>query len=363
MRVSLVHYSAPPVIGGVERVIGQQARVLARHGHRAVIVSANKGAKVEGAIMEYAPNFYVKRVRSALAGSDVVIVHNMFTMPFNWDASQTLALISREMTDARFLNWVHDVDVARADFDALDLRASHVAVSEVRRREFCKFAGLRETQCEVVPNGIDVPATMGLSKSVAGFVARHRLTGRELVLFHPARILARKNLEFDIAVVATLRQQGVDAVCIVTGARDPHRPESDDYAGKVRALIAKKKLQDAVLVAADGFEPTEDDVRGFYSLADALLFPSKSEGFGLPLLEAALHRLPVFCSDIPSHRELGAQGISFFKVTDDPATVGKRLVSAVRLDGAGRRRREVLRRFDWESIYKEYLEPLLKKAR
>ena len=65
------------------------------------MVCATKGAKVEGAIMEYAPNFYVKRVRSALAGCEVVAVHNMFTMPFNWDASQTLALVSREMTQTR----------------------------------------------------------------------------------------------------------------------------------------------------------------------------------------------------------------------------------------------------------------------
>ncbi len=308
MRISLVHYSAPPVIGGVERVLAQQAQVLTRFGHEAVVVCATKGAKVDGAIMEYAPNFYIKRVQSALAGSDVVIVHNMFTMPFNWESSKTLAQISREMTGARFINWVHDIDVTRADFTDLQLRASHVAVSEVMRREFCKFAGLKDTQCAVIPNGLDVPATLGFGKIVAAFAAKHRLAGRDLVLFHPARVLARKNLELDIEVISALRKQGVDAVCVITGARDPHRLESDDYAEKVRALIAKKKLQDAVLLAGDVFEPTEDDVRAFYSLADALIFPSKSEGFGLPVLEAALHRLPVFCSDIASHRELADGG-------------------------------------------------------
>lgn len=362
MRISLVHYSAPPVIGGVERVLAQQAQVLARFGHQAVVVCATKGAKVDGATMEYAPNFYIKRVLSALAGSELVIVHNMFTMPFNWESSKTLALISQEMTGTRFVNWVHDIDVPRADFDALKLRASHVAVSEVRRREFCKFAGLKETQCAVIPNGVDVPATLGFGKNVAAFSAKHRLLDRELVLFHPTRVLARKNLELDIEVVAALRKQGVDAVCVVTGARDPHRPESDGYADTVRALIAKKKLQDAVLLAGDSFEPTEDDVRGFYALADALIFPSKSEGFGLPVLEAALLRLPVFCSDIASHREIAASGNSFFKLADDPAAIARKIVATVKKDEANTRRREILRRFDWGSIYKEYLEPLLKKS-
>lgn len=362
MRISLVHYSAPPVIGGVERVLAQQAQVLTQFGHEAVVVCATKGAKVDGAIMEYAPNFYIKRVQSALAGSDVVIVHNMFTMPFNWESSKTLAQISREMTGARFINWVHDIDVTRADFTGLQLRASHVAVSEVMRREFCKFAGLKDSQCAVVPNGLDVPATLGFGKNVAAFATKHRLLERELILFHPARVLARKNIELDIEVTAALRKQGVDAVCVISGARDPHRPESDEYANRVRALIAKKKLQDAVLLVGDVFEPTEDDVRSFYSMADALFFPSKSEGFGLPVLEAAMHRLPVFCSDIASHRELAEDGASFFKLADDPASIAKKIVTTVKKYEAGSRRRKVLEKFGWESIYKEYLEPLLKKS-
>ncbi len=362
MRISLVHYSAPPVIGGVERVLAQQAQILARVGHEAVVVCATKGAKVDGATMEYAPNFYIKRVLSALAGSDVVIVHNMFTMPFNWESSKTIAQLSREMTGARFINWVHDIDVTRADFNDLQLRASHVAVSEVRRREFCKFAGLKETQCDVVPNGVDVPATLGLGKNVAAFSAKHGLFRRDLVLFHPTRVLARKNLELDIEVVAALRKQGVDAVCVVTAARDPHRPESDDYAETVRTLIAKRKLRDAVLLVGDVFEPNEDEVRGFYALADALIFPSKSEGFGLPILEASLLRLPVFCSDIPSHRELADDRVTFFKLSDEPAAIARKIVAIVKKDAANNRRREVMGRFAWDSVYKEYLEPLLKKS-
>src|SRR6478609_5630706 len=104
MRIALVHYSAAPVIGGVERVMAQQAAILHSRGHEVVVVCGNKGAKVDGAIMEYAPNFYVKRVRSALANCNVVAVHNMWTMPFNWESSKTMALLSHEMTGTRFIN-------------------------------------------------------------------------------------------------------------------------------------------------------------------------------------------------------------------------------------------------------------------
>jgi len=42
-----------------------------------------------------------------------------------------------------------------------------------------------------------------------------------------------------------------------------------------------------------------------YQFARALVFPSVAEGFGLPLVEALQHGLPVIASDIPAHREIG----------------------------------------------------------
>lgn len=361
MRIALVHYSSPPTVGGVERVLAQQAEVMARHGHQVVIMSETKGAKVNGAIMEYSPNFYIKRVQSALAGADIVMVHNMFTMPFKWEASQMIAGLSHEMKNTRFINWVHDIDVTREAFAGLNLKATHVAVSEVRRDEFCKVTGIKPKDCRVVPNGIDSIATLGLTKPVADFTRKHSLLQRDVVLFHPARLLARKNVEFTVEVVAALHKVGTNAACIITGAADPHRAESADYAKSIRDLIVKKKMQAHALLASDTFAPSEDDVRCFYSLADGLFFPSKAEGFGLPLLEAPLHRVPVFCSDIPSHRELAEKEATFFKLNEKPADVAAKIAAQVKKDKPAQRRRDVLGKFDWECVYKEWLEPLLKE--
>lgn len=362
MRIALVHYSAPPTVGGVERVIEQQATVLLAHGHKVVVVCATKGAKVEGAIMEYAPNFYVKRVRSALAGCQVVMVHNMFTMPFNWEASQMLAGLSQEMGETRFINWVHDVDVSMEAFTGLQLKAVHVAVSESRKTDFCAKLGLKAAQCRVIPNGVDAVKTLGLGVGAATFALTHRLLERELVLFHPARLLARKNIELSIEVTAALHRQGVNAACVITGADDPHRLESAEYAERMRALALKKKMQAHVLFAGDAFEIGEDDVRALYSLADALIFPSKAEGFGLPLLEATLHRLPAFCSDIPAHRELAGTGVVFFKLNEKADDLAKQIVKHLDKDKTFARKRWVLQQFGWGRIYKECLEPLLKES-
>ncbi len=42
MNIALMHYAAPPVVGGVETVMARQARLLARAGH-AVRILAGRG--------------------------------------------------------------------------------------------------------------------------------------------------------------------------------------------------------------------------------------------------------------------------------------------------------------------------------
>ena len=360
MRIAHVHYAAPPAVGGVERVLAQQAQVMVKNGHEVVIVCANKEAKVKGATVELAPTFYIKRLRSAFTGCQKIIVHNMFTMPFNPEASATLAELSREMTDVEWINWVHDVDVTKEEFDALQIKASHVAVSEVRRDEFCAMSGVKKTACKIVPNGIDIAATMGLSPNVAAFALKHRILERDLVLFHPARIVARKNIELGVEVTAALRKLGVDAAYVATGAPDMHRPESADYAAKIQALIEKKKMQESVLFVGAAFAPNEEDVRALFSMSDALFFPSTREGFGLPLLEATVQRLPIFCSDIPIHREVIGKAATFIDLKAKPAIIAEMIRKQMAADVPGKRRREVMRSYGWDHLYRTKLEPLLR---
>ena len=49
----------------------------------------------------------------------------------------------------------------------------------------------------------------------------------------------------------------------------------------------------------------DDELAGHLASARALLFPSKAEGFGLPLVESLATGTPVIASDIPVFREIG----------------------------------------------------------
>jgi len=63
-----------------------------------------------------------------------------------------------------------------------------------------------------------------------------------------------------------------------------------------------------------------------YSKAQALIFASKTEGFGLPLVEAMHYKIPVLCSDIPVFREVGGTYPEYFSL-DHPSALAEKIKS------------------------------------
>jgi alpha-1,2-rhamnosyltransferase len=61
------------------------------------------------------------------------------------------------------------------------------------------------------------------------------------------------------------------------------------------------------------------DLDAAYAQATALIFPSRVEGFGLPLVEALARGLPVIASDIEVFREIANGHARFFSVDDAAA--------------------------------------------
>lgn len=64
---------------------------------------------------------------------------------------------------------------------------------------------------------------------------------------------------------------------------------------------------------------SDADINHAYKQATALLFPSESEGYGLPIVEAAMHGLGTIASDILPSREVGGNGVIYVPVDDAPA--------------------------------------------
>jgi glycosyltransferase involved in cell wall biosynthesis len=99
-----------------------------------------------------------------------------------------------------------------------------------------------------------------------------------------------------------------------------------------------------------------------YRAADLLLVPSAQEGFGIPILEAGVVGLPIFCSDIPPFRETAGEAAHYFELGEPPQAVAGRLAQFLREDPRYRLRKRVEREFSWETIFLRQVVPLLQAA-
>jgi glycosyltransferase involved in cell wall biosynthesis len=160
---------------------------------------------------------------------------------------------------------------------------------------------------------------------------------------------------------------GRDAYLLYVGAIEPRKQPllaADAARALGRRLVVVGPTKDARL--ADELRRRGADVRGYvakdelvrlYQQASCLVFPSRYEGFGLPLLEAMACGTPVAALDDPALREVAGDAAVF---GDDLAgSVRTALAEHERLASAGLRRAGA---FSWEEtarrtadVYREVL--------
>ncbi|MGE5265262.1 MAG: hypothetical protein ACM3S0_17930 [Acidobacteriota bacterium] len=99
--------------------------------------------------------------------------------------------------------------------------------------------------------------------------------------------------------------------------------------------------------------------RDLYWLADALLFTSERGGLDIPILEAGLTRLPIFCSDIPLFRESAGEWATYFGVQESPNVIAERISETLARDARYQMKQCLFKEYSWPRILTERIEPLL----
>ncbi len=406
ISVALVHYTAPPVIGGVERVLGRHAVLMADAGH-AVRVIAGRGEAPDSRIrfvgiplidsrhprieqMNRALNTgrvpadfpdvvraLETALREALEGVDVVVAHNVCSLNFNLALTAALRNLAVRAAAPRFILWHHDLAWTSprdrpslhdgSPWDLLKAAwpdATQVVVSESRRAELAALTGTPPEEIVVVPNGVDLAATRALEPRTAEFIARTDLLGVAPLLLMPARVTSRKNIESGLRVVAAMRAAGRPAGLVVTGPVDPHRPGGRAYLERLLALRHALGLDAGTWFLAEEMHgtPTDAVVDDLYRIADALYLPSHDEGFGLPILEAAVHRLPIVCADLPALHDLAGDAALYVAPDGDPATIAARVLERLESDPIIVLARRIRSEYSWQAVYRQSIAPLLAPA-
>ncbi len=369
MKIGIVHYAFWPVVGGVETVLLDHLRLFEAAGHRVTVFAG------VGELTENSPSrlrgLPIGDAREALGALDVVFLHNVCTMPFSLPLTRALWDASRALPDTRFVAWIHDLAASNPAYahlppDALELlgkenpRFEYVAVSDLRKRQFIELSGAAPERCRVIPNGIDPAATLRLPPPVASLASDLDLFGRDLVLLIPARLLPRKNIALGLRVLAALRKSGTDAALLITGAPDPYNPACAEYAGSLETLGRELGIEAHAVFLQKRFSVGLEELAGLYRLADAVFYPSRDEGFGIPMLEAALHRLPAFCSGIEPLT--GMPGALPFPLDAEPLEIARFMMRQMGPSHPIHARKVMAREFAWPAIWRNFLAPLLSES-
>jgi len=171
-----------------------------------------------------------------------------------------------------------------------------VALSEFTRRDVAERMGIDPERILLVPPGIDRrgardQAEMARVRRVFGL-------GDRPFFLYPTITYPHKNHVTLVRAFARLAASNREAMLVLTGGVGASERD-------VRAEIELQGLGDRVVRA--GRIPRRD-LDGLFEAASALTFPSHYEGFGIPVLEAMSHRLPVLASSSTALPEVVGDG-------------------------------------------------------
>jgi glycosyltransferase involved in cell wall biosynthesis len=180
----------------------------------------------------------------------------------------------------------------------------------------CKQAGFEDDRLRLVPHGVQVRAVS--PEDIERVKVRHRIE-RNYVLW-TGTVEPRKNLP---GLLRAWAQIDADAELVLAGPPGWNE-DLDEHIGAARDRVRLL-----------GFLPPSE-LAPLYAGATVFCYPSFTEGFGLPVLEAMAQGTPVVTSKDTSTQEL-AEGAGLLIDPHDPASIAAALARVLQDSGLGER--------------------------
>lgn len=210
---------------------------------------------------------------------DNIFVSWGFVPPL-WSTRKSLIIV-HDLTHLHYYGWLKRL-YYNIVFKQLYKNCSQiVCVSEFTRREFLRWSGIDSRRVHVMYNGCSEIFTPDGDRLNLGF----------RFLLYPGNHRSYKNLDRLIRAYKLSEVSQGDIHLVLTGREQP----------ALRALIDELGLSEFVHFAGI---LAHEDIPKLYRAAEAVVFVSLYEGFGLPIVEAMAAGVPVITSNVTSMPEV-----------------------------------------------------------
>jgi len=218
-------------------------------------------------------------------GKTITTVHDLTTLRFDNPAKNKLVF--------RFKQWVYARVIKQVT------AKSEIIITPTRfvKDDLVQFTGCEPSKIVVTLESADEIEVR--TEPVLG------LDGKKFLMY-VGRPTPHKNLDLLIEAFILLKAQHPDLVLVLAGKKDSNYMQ-------IEAKLQKKGIDNVVFTDF----VSEGQLRWLFENCAAYVFPSLSEGFGLPGLEAMIHGAPVVSSNATCLPEVYGDAAHYF----DPLSV------------------------------------------
>jgi len=225
-----------------------------------------------------------------------------------------------------------------------------ITISEYTRNRIAYFTGIDRQRIKAIHLA---PKTIAVAEPEPGYIPTLNIPTSKFIL-HVGTLEKRKNLVRLIEAFNLVRLSGHKEYSLILVGQPSPKSDMDDSAA-IYEVIERLNLREFVITP--GYA-SDQDLAYFYKYAEIYAFPSINEGFGVPVLEAFHHQLPVIVADNTCLPEVGGDAVLCFNPfnVDDIRNKMNALIEDNKVKSELiRRGSERLKQFSWERNVKELI--------
>ena len=223
-------------------------------------------------------------VTQQLEKEKIDIFHGLSNeLPLNIHQSEVKSIVTiHDLIFLRYPQYYHSIDRKIYTYKfrkACENADKIIAISECTKRDIIEFFRIPADKIEVVYQGCDPSFIHPVAEEKKREVrAKYQLPDHYIL--NVGSIEERKNALSAVQALMMLPEQ----IHLVIVGRHT------EYTDKVEHFIKENKLEERVHIISN---VPFDDLPAFYQLAEIFVYPSRFEGFGIPIIEALYSGIPV----------------------------------------------------------------------